>query len=100
MQSTLTIFFVPELCVGVEWSLVCERQIDVGWVFVGKANFEDVATMRERVSKCKTMLTKTMDYQLHLLAMKLGMEHDIDYDKKMASTPNIKKEGTTLTCVF
>jgi hypothetical protein len=41
-----------------------------------------------------------MDYQLHLLAMKLNRENDIDDDQKMASTPNIKHEGTTLTRVL
>ncbi len=41
-----------------------------------------------------------MDYQLHLLVVKLNREYDIDDDKKMASTPNIKQEGTTPACVF
>jgi hypothetical protein len=76
-------------------ALLVKEEINVGWVFVGKTDFENVATMHERPNKCKIMLEKTMDYQLHLLAVKLNREYDIDDDKKMASTPNIKQEGTT-----
>jgi hypothetical protein len=46
------------------------------------------------------VLAETMDYQLHLLTVKLGREYDIDDDKKMVSTPNTKQEGTTLAGVF
>jgi hypothetical protein len=81
-------------------ALLVREEINVGWVFVGKANFENVATRHERANKCKIMLARTMDYQLHLLVVKLNSEYDIDDDKKMASTPNIKQEGTTPACVF
>jgi hypothetical protein len=63
-------------------ALLVREEINVGWVFVGKVDFEDVASMHERTNKCKTMLEETMDYQLHLLVLKLSKEHDIDDDKK------------------
>jgi len=56
--------------------------------------------MHEKANKCKIMLENTMDYQLDLLAVKLNKEYDIDDDKRMASTPNIKQEGTTLARVL
>jgi hypothetical protein len=72
----------------------------LGGYLQGRQNFENVATMCERANKCKIMLAKTMDYQLHLLAMKLSKEYDIDDDQKMASTPNTKQEGTTPASVL
>jgi len=63
-------------------ALLVREEINVGWVFIGKVDFEDVTTMHERTNKCKTMLEETIDYQLHLLVVKLSKEHDIDDDKK------------------
>jgi len=63
-------------------ALLVREEINVGWVFIGKVDFEDATTMHERTNKCKTMLEETIDYQLHLLVVKLSKEHDIDDDKK------------------
>jgi len=78
--------------------LLVIKEIGVGWVFAGKANFENVATMHERASKCKTMLVKTMDYQLHLLVVKLDKEHDIDDEKKWLPHQILNKKASHLRC--
>jgi hypothetical protein len=44
------------------------------------------------------MLAQTMD-SINLLVVEFDREHDIDDDKKMVSTPNIKEKNTTPTNV-
>lgn len=73
------------------------EDIDVGWVFLGKAKFEYDSQMCERTAKCRLLLVEVMELQVQGLKVKLRRAKDIEQDSVEVSVATKPFEDITTT---
>ncbi len=60
----------------VDDALLLREDIDISWLFVGKVNLEEDATLQKISRICKDNLIELYDYQLQGVMVKLGKAKD------------------------
>ncbi len=56
--------------------LLLRKDIDIGWLFVGKADLEEEGALYNISKRCKNNLVEFCDYQLQGVMVKLGKAKD------------------------